>query len=392
VASYVGIALEANIVRAVAHTRGNITVAEFPWDALHPEHIVDALRAKFGSPRALGLSIGLGFLEVAKPELPPLSAVDARRVLLRDADRYFPLDGSVAVALREAGAIAFAMDGAHLQRWVNAFANWAPVHAVIAAPDAVAIALKERSASSGAYWIDAALDERGLLRIQDGRLTEVRRMLGETATTERSEARAVGDDILGTGGQFAAAIGALACINASTQVMLLDAPLDRSLQRVRDRRAWRSYALAAVSAVLLLAAVNVSRNRTLVATEVYADSLEKVSAPGVAARARLVRSQEEVQTLSRNATRNSDPLRVLATVSRALPADAFVQRVEWDGTEWRLEGSTDKAAAIVQTLDAQNLLSNVRVLNASMRFRDGNRTRESFSVAFRVKGVSNAAR
>ena len=391
-ANAIGVSLDTSVVRAVMRVASSYTVAEFAWDALRPEEVVDGLRAKFGAASKVSIAIGLGFLEVARPELPPLPPADARRVLLRDADRYFPLEGSAAVSLPQAGSVAFAVNAARLQAWVAAFANWAPVHAIFAAPDVIAYALHEKNAGAQTYAVDAAVRETGTIKVQNGRVVEARRLPTPSTKSSPNDARTVGDNVFGVGGQFAAAIGALLCVDSDTQLMLLDTTLERSLNAVRQQRAWRSYAYMAFALVGLVASFNSSRERTLAATQAYADSLEKVSAPGIAAQARLLRSQHELSTLAARSGSAGDALQVLAALSKALPSDAFVQRIEWDGKEWRLEGSTDQAAAIVQKLDAQAGLSNVRVLNASMRFRDGNRTRESFSVAFQTKGADSVVR
>lgn len=415
-AEIIGLAIENDVVRTVTRRRDRFACAEFAWNGQQPELTVAALREEYGGVGGVCIAIGLGALEIARPDLPPMSQQAARRVLLRDADRYFPTDEPLAVS--HAGALAFATPANALQRWVRAFEQWAPVRAVVAAPDAIAAAIganavAERAVSERALTIEAARDERGVLRVRDGVPIEVRRVrntsaeaaaTGTAVDSVRRKAvpsRSGNDDAtdtaalagtLGVPFAYSAALGALQLVHAAVDAMLLDANLERMIREQRNRRAWRSYATVGIAAALLLAAVNTSRNRTLHTLESAADSLARASAPGVAAREALARTGAEARALAALHDPAHDPLAVLATVSRALPRDAFVDRIEWDGREWRIEGSANAAATIVPSLDAESGLTGVRVLSASTRFRDGARMRESFAVAFRVSAARTSAR
>jgi hypothetical protein len=364
-------------------------VTEKAWDEARPEATVAALRIELGAVQAIALAVGLAYLEIARPELPPLSVDDARRVVLRDADRYFPFAEPAAISLTEVGGLAFGTPAAALERWVSAFAAWAPVHAIFDAPLATARAIGSRDSHEHSLRIEAGAGEHGIVRVKDGALVDVRRVAPAVGTPDDPLAStndtSLPDSVLGVPIRYAAAIGALDHVNDGVADMLLNATLGRRMRVVRQRRAQRSYASISLAVLLLIAALNAARDRTLRVTKLAADSLASVSAPSVAARDRLASAAAEWQALNGPLLRAPDPLQTLATLSRALPADAFVERIQWDGKEWRLEGSTDAAAAIVPRLDSQPSFAGVRVLNASMRFRDGARTRESFSVAFRVR-------
>ena len=71
----------------------------------------------------------------------------------------------------------------------------------------------------------------------------------------------------------------------------------------------------------------------------------------------------------------------------------FVQRLDWDGTVWRIEGSAANAPAIVPMLDSDALFSDVRIVAATTRFLDMGRQRESFSISFQTRhsGGANGA-
>lgn len=388
-ATLVGVAIEALVVRAAYRNEGRMAFVEHAWDGLQIERVVDALRSSIGKTRGIVLSVGLGFLEVAKPALPTMPDGDRRRVLLRDADRYFPMEGALAIGCTGSGGLAFATSSEQLQRWTRAFEEWAPVRAVVAGPDAIAAGIT----SSGSFVVDAGADEQGLLQLVNGEVREARRIPLHTASVVAAGATS----LLTAGsesapGKYSAALGALSFAHVPLEMMLLDAGLESSLRSARTRRRWMSYGVAALALLVVGAATSNRRDETLRATQHAVDSLQTVAVPGLASKARLNQLNEEATILSAHAAPANDPLHVLATISASLPRDAFVQRLEWDGREWRLDGSVNQAASVVPHLDSARLFSSVRVLGASTRFRDGPRMRESFSVAFQVKGDSIAQR
>lgn len=437
----IGVALEATTIRIAARDRSDLYLTEHEWDERAPEQVVDQLRAMFGSKRSIALSVGLGFLEIANPELPPMAPENARRVLRRDADRYFPLDSAAAVVGPFENGIAFATASERLQRWVRAFEQWGQVRSVVIAPVAIAVALKSGiniptdatdnpvdskiirnrsniarttstssngSTSQQAFLIDAAADEFGLLELTGGNVHNVRRVptiaghdvaggvpfLNKCILNRRAQniGSLSSDGATGVPAAFAAAIGALELMDAPLSNMLLDSTLEQSLNSRRMRRQWTSYALLAAATLLLVFAANARRANTLRATQHAVDSLTLLATPGLESAKQLTQLGEEVHTLNSHSDASRDPLAIVATLSRALPADAFVERLAWDGNEWRLDGSANQAASVVPHLDSARRFTDVRVLSASTRFRDGARMRESFSVAFKVKGDSSAGR
>ena len=388
-ATIVGVALEATVVRAVFQKNGRSAFVEQPWDSLSPERAVDLLRAEIQNAQAIVLSVGLGFLEIATPELPDMDGDTRRRVLMRDADRYFPIEGSLAIAGSQSGAPAYATHSEQLQRWVRAFEEWAPVRAVVAAPEAIASVIT----TSGLFIVDAGAGERGLLQLANGKVVDARRVPAHAASTVAN----ADSSLLLTGtalapGKYSAAVGALRFVEAPLEAMLLDTPLEETLRATRTRRRLISYAVAALALVAIGFSANSRRAATLRATQHAVDSLQVLAAPGLAAKTRLTQLNVEANILAARVHAANDPLHVLATLSESLPRDAFVQRLEWDGKEWRLDGSVNQAASLVPRLDSARIFTNVRVLGASTRFRDGARMRESFSVAFQVKGDAVAGR
>ena len=86
------------------------------------------------------------------------------------------------------------------------------------------------------------------------------------------------------------------------------------------------------------------------------------------------------------------PSAILARLGALLPKDAFVQRLDWDGNAWRIDGSASDAPRIVPLLDADAYFSDVRIVAASTRFLDAGKQRESFSIAFRAKSPTSGGR
>lgn len=437
--SVIGVALESTVVRIAHHARGQWRVAEYAWNPETPERLVDLLQAEVPAPRAIVLAIGLGFLETSKPDLPPLLPSDARRVLLRDADRYFPLEQTAAVSAPGAGGIAFAMSAAQLQRWVDAFASWAPVRGVFAAPDCVATALGSsgslrgpgvgagaRVGSHGAagasaqvnaetdipvgadsdtdmltYRVDAGIAETGLVRFQARDETntdaycvvDARRIPTGMLDAAVQHTTFVHElSVEGVTGQYAAAIGAVQLRHSSVDAMLLDANSADAFRGARNRRVLLSAVVFAVALLIVVLSFNARRDTTLRVTQRLVDSLTAVAAPGLAAQLRLQQFGTEGALLAAQASGRDDVLHVIAALSEALPRDAFVERLEWDGSQWRIDGSVNQASSVVPRLDSARLFTDVHVLGASTRFRDGAQMRESFSVSFRTTGASRGSR
>ncbi len=392
-ADKVGVAIEADVVRAVVRNRQGIVAIEVPWDSTRPDLAVAALRERIGDVNAIALSIGLGFLAIAKPELPPISGSAARRILQRDADRHFPIEGRIAIAASGGSDYAFATPSATLDAWVNAFRVWAPVTSVYAAPHAImrALSANESGASNAtrSFTVDAGASERGLLSFDNNRLRDVRRLPETLAAATLNGARPIPDALLkGASGKFAAALGTITTGDDSLDSMLLDSTLEHSLLRQRQLRLWRSVAMFAASLCALVWAANMQRDKALASVEQSIRALDTQAAPAYESQAKLTRANTELALLASSQQQNADALSVLAMVSKALPVAAVVQRAEWDGRVWRIDGSTDNAAQIVPRLDSVKAFRDVHSLGASTRFRDGERMRESFSVSFALNATT----
>ncbi len=359
--------LEADVVHALPRGGAGDAV-RVAWDPSAPAPMVDALRTQFGAPTALTVIVGLAFLEIAEPQLPPVPN-DARvRMLQRDSDRYFALRDAAAVATD--GTIAFAMPSALLTSWVDALATWSPVRAVVTVAEAAAL-----GGHDGQWAVDAGPGSAGQLTIRDHRVQSARRTRGRRADADRTLRIAELAD-----GAWRASAGTL-------DRQLLDAAMRERVQRQRSRRGWQSMAFAAASLMLLAWSLDSRRERELVALQREAQTLEQSTAGARAALERMRRTEGEQTAIAgaaRRAALADAPPAVLARLGAVLPRDAFMQRLEWNGTEWRIDGSAADAAALVPLLDADDLFVNVRAAAPSMRYVENGRSRSSFAIVFQT--------
>ena len=102
--------------------------------------------------------------------------------------------------------------------------------------------------------------------------------------------------------------------------------------------------------------------------------------------------QTAIAAADRGAARADAPPAVLARLGAVLPRDAFMQRLEWTGTEWRIDGSANDAAALVPLLDADAAFVNVRAAAPSTRYLENGRPRSSFSIVFQTTSAPLVSR
>src|SRR6267143_98583 len=76
-------------------------------------------------------------------------------------------------------------------------------------------------------------------------------------------------------------------------------------------------------------------------------------------------------------------LGVLLALSNHLPAGAYLRGIRWSGAEWQIDGYAPNASRLVAQLGAAPEFKEVRFLSATTRGALGERTYESFALAFR---------
>lgn len=153
--------------------------------------------------------------------------------------------------------------------------------------------------------------------------------------------------------------------------------------RYTARRRNAGYGLLAL-ALALLAAIALTptlqqRSRVIEAMRVHAE-LERRTAPLVDKRAALMQSIEQFNGLSQELANRIDPLRVVETLTQALPDDTSVQNLKIQGAKVTISGVTADSSALMQLLGAQAGFRDVRAPSAATRAPGAQR--ESFVVEF----------
>jgi Tfp pilus assembly protein PilN len=355
--------------------------AEVEWDATHPAASVAALASRMGRVGRIALAIGLDQLHVKHVDLPPASARVRRQMIAVEPDRFFPVQESqVVVGL--AGAVAFAFDRATLERWTQAFETWAPVESVEAAPVALARALAD--ADDGTYAFPLGDDATGVVEVRGKALAAARYVTGPARDAARDQSRAL-PTIRRVDLHLLTAWGAARGLDGDLDVMLIGDAQRRTIERRRVRRLAGAAAACLIAVGFGLWALDRSREDVLARLTGEQAALEPRAAPGAALQAQLAKLDQEDAVSRTVSTSRTDPLRVLAALGERLPRDVTVLNARAIGDEWRIDGTATNAAAILPALDGDPRFQNARFLAATARYREGGKTYESFSLAFRAK-------
>lgn len=145
------------------------------------------------------------------------------------------------------------------------------------------------------------------------------------------------------------------------------------------------FALLALAA-LLLAALAVSptlqlRERALDALRKN-DELSRAVAPQVQMRAEIARLGEQIALLRKASEQRQDVVALLDQVTRQLPDDVVLNRLEMSGATVKITGQADNAAQLLQTLGTNPAFREVRAPAGITRAPAG--SREGFTIEFRV--------
>jgi type IV pilus assembly PilN-like protein len=415
-----GIELDAGVIRAVrveGNRGGSAQVAETAWDPERPEEAVQAIKDSLGSGAHIAVAIGLPLLLVKRLKLPPVPAADRAAILQLEPQRFFPvrLDDLVA-SVRDEDDLVFAAREAPLTHWLTALQALGPVHRVEPSPLALARALADCRVNDAVVLVDGS-DRRagvGMVEIRAGRVTNVRRLYGDLPEAEAAlrgngepaprtvvvtpwdEARAgalaarlpsttleplaaVGD----VPPQFLTAYGAALGTDRPLVGALMPDQLRAGIKRRKRRDLWFA-ALAAVAAgVFALTSMAAWRGRSTQEIETGIRALSGRAAQALAVQNQLVTLNRQARGIARVAAERADPLAVLLALSKQLPAGAYLRSMRAAGGEWQVDGYAKQAAQLIQVLGAAPEFRGVHFLSATNRVQVGERSYESFSLAFR---------
>jgi Tfp pilus assembly protein PilN len=356
-------------------------LAEADWDPAHPAAAVAVLASRLGRVGRIALGLGLDSLHVKHVDLPQASTAIRRQMVAVEPDRFFPVqDERVVIGL--AGDVAFAADQTMLERWVEAFETWAPVESVEASPVALARALAPQG--DGRYAFPLGDGSAGVIDVRGGAFAAARHVAAGAADEARTGAQAV-PTVRGVPANSLAAWGAALGLDGDVDAMMLDGAQRRIVERRRVRRLAGAAAACAIALGFSLWALDRSRDDVLARLTAEQTALETRAAPAAALQTRLTALDQEAAVSRRVSADRSDPLRVLAALGERLPRDVTVLNARAMGDEWRIDGTSTNAAAILPALDGDPRFADARFLAATARYREGGKTYESFSLAFRAK-------
>jgi general secretion pathway protein L len=158
------------------------------------------------------------------------------------------------------------------------------------------------------------------------------------------------------------------------------------LERARRMRLALVGVLSATA--LLLAALAVTptlqlRERALEAVR-KSEELSKAVGPQVQMRDELARLSEQVRLLSKASEQRQDVVALIDLITRQLPDDATLTRLEITAGAVRIIGQADNAAQLLQTLGANPAFRDVRAPAGIAKAPAG--SKEGFTIEFRVAG------
>lgn len=380
----VGLELTGDRVRAVtvsAWRNAPVESFELIWNPRIPADAVAVLRQHLGRVSGVALSVGIEFLHVKHVRLPPVSTTERRAILMLEPDRFFPIEGGqVVVSVTEKSDVVFAADAPTIESWVAAFEQWAPVETVEAAPASLVRALQRGGVSDGTFSLPTATEEYSSVELRQGVLVAARRVGAGPVGTDQKDP----PGIRGVKPAFIPAFGAALGASTSPDEMLVSNLLLATMKRRRRAGVSRAALNVVLALAFALAAFDRSRARLLERVDAEIAAAAPIAASGVTLQTRLASLDLETAAARNVAATRVSAVAVLAALSRRLPPDATVMSVRTDGDEWQIEGTARDAAALVPALSADPHFADVRFLAASSRFREGSKTYETFSIAFRA--------
>lgn len=379
----IGIELGHDAVRAVAlpgRRAQPLRTIEVPWSAEHPADAVSALQTEFGAVSSIAIAVGLGLLHVKHVDLPPIAPELKRKLVLLEPDRFFAVrNEALAVAIADTHNVVFAASERLVGKWLDAFGAWGKIAAIEPAPLALARLLGHDGA--GTYAVPASAEDNGVIEIEAGVLVRARRIPAPQVAPAAGAlpARA------GVPAEFLTAFAVAQRPATGLHELLFSQEQARRFQRTRAGRI-AALALGCTAAIIFaLWSVDHARERALTTIIKETAAVESRAARAIQLRTQLAGLKHEATLLRAAHTNRADPIRVLGALSRTLPPDAVILNLRAAGAAWQIDGTARNAAQIVPILDRDEQFDNVRFLSASSRYREANRTYETFSIAFDVR-------
>src|SRR3989441_750714 len=154
--------------------------------------------------------------------------------------------------------------------------------------------------------------------------------------------------------------------------------------RGRHRREFGlAAALCGAALVCALAALDGWRARATRDLTAGLQALRERAAPALALATQLDVLNRQAEAIRQVRAERPDPLRVLLALSRRLPPGAFLRGIRQSAAEWQIDGHAANAARLIGELGSPPEVQDVHFLSATNRAQIGDRTYESFALAFR---------
>ena len=154
----------------------------------------------------------------------------------------------------------------------------------------------------------------------------------------------------------------------------------------RGQRYWASVALLAGVTLALGIAVAITpylqlRARGIQANLAYA-ALDKEAGPQVGKREGLVKIEDQVKVLASIIGHRLDTLQVVQALTKALPDDTMLQRLQIEGRKVMIAGQAADSASLMQKLGGMPEVKEVRALSAAVR--QPGMVKETFQIEFQL--------
>jgi Tfp pilus assembly protein PilN len=159
--------------------------------------------------------------------------------------------------------------------------------------------------------------------------------------------------------------------------------LRTGIKRRRRRALWLAALTAAAAGIFALTSLASWRGRSARGIDTQIRALTGRATNALALQSQLVTLNRQAGGIARVATERADPLAVLLALSKQLPAGAYLRSMRASGGEWQVDGYAKQAAQLIQVLGTAPEFRGVHFLSATNRVQVGERSYESFSLAFR---------
>jgi hypothetical protein len=420
VSASIGLELDPRVIRGVrleGWNRRPTRTLEAEWTADGIGEVVRGLREQLGPARRVAVAIRLPLLFAKRVKLPPLPPAERRKILRLEPQRFFPIRLEELVIQLGPGELVFAAREDKIAEWTAALEVLGPVDLVEPGPVALARALGRAGVTDAVAVLDDAASGLGVIEIRSGVVTGTRRVYGPLAAAAAALASAAGGsphpvylapwsedraralapsgavpapmpDTRAVPAPFLTAYGAALGIGRDTDDALLTDELGARI-RGRRRRELVFAALACMAAlVFALTSADAWRARTVRQLAAQVRDLQAKAVPALALRNEVGILSRQTQAVAELESERPDPLRVLLALLGRLPPGAYLQALRLTGTEWQIDGYAPQAASVIEALGGAPEFHEVRFISATTRAQFGDRTYESFSVAFRFVPAS----